>query len=74
MFAPIGDSCVARNFTGCCTGDIDYYTDGVDYTDGIGCTSANGTCHCDETCYPNRDCCADIKEINCFAPGKNLKQ
>ena len=59
MVPPAANSCVAQNFTECCI-------------DGP-CTSVDGTCYCDMACYGSNDCCADIAEINCFPPGKELK-
>ena len=38
-------------------------------TDSISCHGSDGICYCDKNCYSFGDCCQDIDQIGCTAPG-----
>ena len=47
-------SCVAANYSGCCTGSSCQGTGG------------DSSCYCDSLCYFVGDCCTDIASIGCY--------
>ena len=57
-FSAYVGSCVSKGYTGCCeSGDC------------LGADTVQQSCYCDALCHRLGDCCDDIADVSCPAPG-----